>query len=130
MKKDRSTETISTLLGVGTLIEGTLEFHDTIRLDGDVKGKIVSDNGTLIVGEKARVNADISVGVAVISGEVTGKVEAKDRIEIHCPGRVTGDLVASVICIDSGVIFNGNCSMKKLPSIAGASEPSVKKMPT
>jgi cytoskeletal protein CcmA (bactofilin family) len=130
MKKDRGTETISTLLGIGTHIDGTLEFKDTIRLDGHATGKIVSANGTLIIGEKAEVNADISVGIAVISGVVNGKVDAKDRIEIHRPARVTGDLSASVICIDSGVIFNGNCSMKKLAPASSVPEPSSKKTPT
>jgi cytoskeletal protein CcmA (bactofilin family) len=130
MKKDHSMETISTLLGIGTHIDGILEFRDTIRLDGHVKGKIVSASGTLIIGEKATVNADISVSVAVISGEVNGKVDAKDRIEIHRPARVTGDLSANVICIDSGVIFNGNCSMKKLPPAGIVNEPPSKKTPT
>ena len=37
---------------------------------------------------------------------------AKEKIEVYPPGRVVGDIHAPVILIESGVIFNGNCSMK------------------
>jgi cytoskeletal protein CcmA (bactofilin family) len=39
MKKKENADHISTLLGIGTTIEGTLAFKDTIRLDGAVDGK-------------------------------------------------------------------------------------------
>ncbi|GBC64076.1 hypothetical protein DENIS_5078 [Desulfonema ishimotonii] len=112
MKKAKKAGTISTFLGPESSIEGILEFQGTIRLDGNVKGKICSSSGTVIVGEKAVINADIIVDGAVIMGEVNGTIDAKDRIEVYPPGRVTGDIYAPVISIDSGATFNGNCGMK------------------
>ena len=52
MKKTKEPQTINTLLGAGTSIEGTIEFNNTVRLDGNVKGKIHSNQGTVIIGEK------------------------------------------------------------------------------
>ncbi len=117
MKKDKKrpqteSSTISTLLGRDTQIEGTLTFQETIRIDGTVKGKLISSKGTVIVGEKATINADVRVGVAIIRGKVTGKVEAGQRIEIYAPAQVNGDISAPTITIDSGVIFNGQCQMQ------------------
>lgn len=118
MKKNKKPDTISTLLGMDTVVDGTLEFTDTIRLDGKVKGRITSGEGTLIIGEKAIIEADISVGMAIIKGDVSGKVKAHDSIQIHSPAKITGDLQAPSISIDTGVIFNGTCSMEGAPQTA------------
>jgi cytoskeletal protein CcmA (bactofilin family) len=112
MKKTKEPQTINTLLGTGTSIEGTIEFNNTVRLDGNVKGKISSKQGTVIIGERAVVNAEIIVDVAIIMGEVNGTIHAKEKIEVYPPGRITGDIQAPVVLIESGVVFNGNCFMK------------------
>ncbi|MBC2712422.1 MAG: polymer-forming cytoskeletal protein [Desulfosarcina sp.] len=105
MKKKERADHISTLLGIGTTIEGTLEFKDTIRLDGAVNGKIFSEKGTVIIGERAVVEAQIRVGTAIVKGTVNGHIQASDRIEVYPPAKITGDIQAP---------FNGNCSMARL----------------
>jgi len=112
MKKERKTDSISTFLGADASVDGSIEFQGTIRVDGKVTGKISSNGGTVIVGEKAVIHADISVGVAIVMGEVDGTVDAKDRIEVYPPGRVGGDIQAPVISIEPGGILNGRCTMK------------------
>jgi cytoskeletal protein CcmA (bactofilin family) len=77
-----------------------------------VKGKLVSSGGTVVVGEKAAVDAELQVNVAVVMGEVKGKIEAKERIEVYPPGRVDGDIQSPVISIEPGGVFNGSCAMK------------------
>ncbi len=120
LKKEKrstaDTTTISTLLGRDTVIEGSLSFKETIRIDGRVSGKLISTEGTVIVGENAVLDADLQVGVAVIRGKINGRIEAAQRIEIYAPAQVNGDIVAPTIAIDSGVIFNGNCKMQRQPS--------------
>jgi cytoskeletal protein CcmA (bactofilin family) len=111
-KKSKTPDSISTFLGPGAVVDGTLEFQGTIRLDGKVVGQIKSREGTLIIGEKAFVDAKIEVNVAVIMGEVKGEVIAAERIELYPPGKVIGDIQAPVISIDEGGIFTGNCAMQ------------------
>ena len=111
MKKDKTVDTVSTFLGGETGIEGTLTFKGAIRLDGRVKGKIVSQDGTAIIGEKAKIDAEIKVAVAIVKGEVNGCIEASQRIEAYPPARIIGDIQAPVIAIESGVMFEGNCNM-------------------
>jgi cytoskeletal protein CcmA (bactofilin family) len=112
MKKEKKIEAVSTFLGHDAVFEGTINFKGTVRLDGKVKGKIVSDDGTLIIGEEAIVEAEIAVEIVIIKGSVTGKVQARDRIEAYPPARILGELQAPTISIDSGVVFNGTCSME------------------
>ncbi len=45
-------------------------------------------------------------------GDVSGTIDAKERVEVHPPGRVSGDIEAGVISIEPGGVFNGNCGMK------------------
>jgi cytoskeletal protein CcmA (bactofilin family) len=111
MKRKDTTDHISTLLGMGTTIEGTLAFEDTIRLDGKVVGKILSEKGTLIIGERATIEAEIQVGTAIINGTVNGHIKAAERIDVHAPAKITGDIQAPIVSIETGVAFNGKCSM-------------------
>lgn len=112
-EKEKHSDSISTLLGADARIEGVLDFGGTLRLDGELQGTLTGTNGTLIVGEKARVKADIAVRNAVIMGEIAGSVEASEKIELYPPGKVTGDISAPVITIESGAVLNGRCLMKK-----------------
>ncbi len=72
----------------------------------------------MIVGAKAVINANVSVHVATVSGEVNGNIKATNRIELHVPARVFGDLYAPVVLIDEGVVFDGKCSAT--PSSTGS----------
>jgi len=119
-KKDKriatsDTGTISTLLGRDTRIDGTFTFNETIRVDGYLKGKLVSEKGTVIIGDNAVIDADIHVGVAIVRGKVNGRIEARQKIEIYAPAQVEGDISAPTITIDSGVNFNGKCEMQQGP---------------
>jgi cytoskeletal protein CcmA (bactofilin family) len=132
MKKEKKIASISTFLGSDASIEGTLEFQGTIRLDGRVKGKISSKDGTLIVGEAAVIHADITAGAIIVMGEVSGTINAVERLEVYPPGRVSGDIQAAIISIEPGGILNGNCTMKiqntsskKVPAPSGIASVSA-----
>ena len=58
-----------------------------------------------------KVEADINVGSIVVSGEVVGNITAKNKVEIHSPGTVRGNVNTPALVIEEGVVFEGNCSM-------------------
>ncbi|PID39399.1 MAG: hypothetical protein CR984_07150 [Proteobacteria bacterium] len=117
MKKKDDTDHISTLLGAGTAIDGTLTFRDTIRLDGAVTGQIQSEKGTVIIGERAMIEAQVRVGTAIVKGTVSGHIQATERIDVYPPAKITGDIQAPEVSIETGVKFNGKCSMVKPESL-------------
>ena len=129
MKKEKGSDRISTFIGADASIDGTIEFKGTIRVDGTVTGKISSNGGTVVVGEKAVVNAEVFVNVAVIMGELNGTIDAKERVEVYPPGRVGGDIHAPVISIEPGGVFNGNCVMKTESEKSGKPAFFVKNQP-
>ena len=97
-------------LGKHTEWEGDLTFDGTFRIDGTFQGKITS-GGTLIVGEEAMINADINVSYIIIQGEVHGNITSDQRVDIHNPGKVFGNIQAPAVVIENGVIFEGTTRM-------------------
>jgi len=122
LKRSKGGEAISTFLGPGVSIEGSIEFTDTIRLDGRFRGRINGPGGVLIVGQGAAIEAEIQVGVALIQGEVGGTLRAAERIEIHPPGKMTGEIQAPVVVIARGATFNGRCAMQDLHGESSGAE--------
>ena len=106
---------VTTLLGQGSEFSGKLTFEGTVRIDGRFSGEIFSE-GTLVVGEGAEINADVSVKRLLVKGVVEGNLTAEESIEIHAPGRVRGKLVCPELEIQKGVHFDGSCEMSKEPS--------------
>jgi cytoskeletal protein CcmA (bactofilin family) len=103
---------VNAFMGAETFFEGKLTFTGAVRLDGRFKGVIRSDD-TLIVGDTGRIEGEIHVGITIIQGEVVGNVYGKERVELHHPGRMIGNITAPVVIMDEGAIFEGNCKMKK-----------------
>lgn len=101
---------LSGFIDEGSEIEGTYAFSGTVMLNGRFRGEIRSGD-TLIIGEKAVVNASIRAGTVVITGEVVGNVAATERVELRGRARVVGDVEAPVIVIEEGVLFDGHCRM-------------------
>lgn len=101
---------VHTILGPEARFQGNLSFEGTVRIDGHFKGDI-NTNDVLVVGQGARVEAEIKVGTIVINGEVHGNITAKNAVEIHAPGKVRGNIATPVLVIDRGVIFEGSCKM-------------------
>ncbi len=103
---------VNAFMGAETFFEGKLTYTGAVRLDGRFKGVIRSDD-TLIVGETGRVEGELHVGITIIQGEVVGNVYGKERVELHHPGRMIGNITAPVVIMDEGAILEGNCKMKE-----------------
>jgi len=113
------------LLGKGTEFEGKLKFHGTIRIDGRFNGEI-GGVGTLIVGEEAKVHSEIQISHIVINGEVRGNITADQKIEIHPPAKVYGNIQAPAVIIDEGVMFEGQTQMCRPTNDADSKLPPLR----
>lgn len=116
---------IKAFLGKGSEFEGKLTFHETVRIDGNFTGQIISGD-TLIIGDAAVVKAEISVGKAIISGTVEGNIKVRERLELHSSARVTGNISAPKLVVMDGAIFEGSSQM----GVTGEVEKEGAKRPT
>src|SRR5260370_35875449 len=88
--KDSTSEEWTGFIDQGGTLEGTLTVTGTFRIDGNVKGNIISEQ-TIILGEGSKVEGQIEGNRVVISGRFAGVIFAKGRVEIEAKGVVTGE---------------------------------------
>jgi cytoskeletal protein CcmA (bactofilin family) len=132
-----ATGDLNALLGRGSEFEGKLTFEGTVRIDGKFTGTIVT-NDVLVVGEGAKIQAEITCGTIIVHGEINGDVKAKGAVELHQPARVKGNIDTPSLMIERGVAFEGQCKMdvapeksqRPLPSPAPAVSPLSAIKPT
>ncbi len=101
------------LLGAGAEFEGKLSFKGTVRIDAKFKGSIVTDD-VLVVGEHARLDAEITCGTVIVHGEVNGNIKAKSAVELHDPAKVRGDIETPSLTVEKGVFLLGTVKMENL----------------
>ena len=110
-KMPSNPEDTHTILGPESTFEGKLVFNGgQVRIDGNFKGEVKTES-TLIVGETARLEANLNVGTVIITGEVIGDISAKHSVGIERPGKVRGTINTPELMIQKGVIFEGSCKM-------------------
>ena len=117
-KKEINEDKITGFFDKDTIIKGDLTFKGSFRIDGRFKGKIDSDS-LLIIGEKGKVEADVKIGYIIINGEITGTIQAKDKVEINSQGRVTGTIITPKLIVEEGAYLEVNCqTTDKIPQPA------------
>jgi cytoskeletal protein CcmA (bactofilin family) len=107
------------LLGRGVRFEGKLTFAGTVRIDASFVGTIVTDD-VLVVGEAARIDANITCGTIVVHGEVNGNIQAKTGVEIRASGKLRGDLETASLVVEKGALFQGASRMDSASKVARA----------
>ena len=108
--KQEDLSRLDTLIGNGTILEGTLTSRESICREGTVRGKILCE-GSVIVGPKGRVDADVYAETVLVGGEVNGNIVSKSKLEITTSGKLRGDIKTGSLIVAEGVIFEGKCQM-------------------
>jgi cytoskeletal protein CcmA (bactofilin family) len=109
-------DSINSVLGETTRLDGRLVFSGTMRVDGSVQGEIFGEKrdgvkNTLIIGEQAVVSGDIHADTVINSGQIHGNIFATSRVAIQDPGMLIGDVQTAELTVEEGVVFNGKCNM-------------------
>jgi cytoskeletal protein CcmA (bactofilin family) len=113
MARDIKEGRLSGYVGNGTVLTGETSFQAMLRIDGHLTGRITSESGTLIVGATGRVDANVTVASAIISGTVNGDVVATEKLELTRSARVIGNIQTPRLVIEDGAIFEGSSAMLK-----------------
>ena len=109
-KSNRVQNTIDTLIGVDTRIEGNVHFSGGLRIDGSVFGAITEPNdspSTLILSEHGKIEGAITASKVVINGTVIGPVKATQFIELQTKARITGDVYYNSLEMHTGAVIEG-----------------------
>jgi cytoskeletal protein CcmA (bactofilin family) len=109
-KEMEQVSTNSTHIAKGTVIEGNIEAHGNIRIDGKVIGNIKCKS-KVAMGESSKVEGNILSQNAEIAGEIKGMIEISELLVLKPTGIVNGDIVANKMVVEVGGAFNGQCKM-------------------
>jgi len=96
-----------TIIDSAVLVKGDIKGKDgIIIIKGILEGSVKSE-GLLKIENTARVNGGIKAKNVFIAGEVAGKVDVNEKIEILKTANIQGDITANVILMEAGAIVNG-----------------------
>ena len=98
-----------TVIGPGCTLEGTLSSDSNIRLDGIFSGTLAI-SGNVLVGEMAKVEADINAKNISIAGIIRGNVTG-NKVQLLRTARVWGDINAVALTTEEGAFIDGKISM-------------------
>ncbi|MGH7302436.1 MAG: bactofilin family protein [Candidatus Rokuibacteriota bacterium] len=100
-------------IGKSIVINGELSGSEDLTIEGRVDGKIELRDHVLTVGANGRIKAQVSAKAIVVLGQVTGNLNATERVDIKESGSVEGDIVAPRVAIADGSHFKGSIDMQK-----------------
>jgi cytoskeletal protein CcmA (bactofilin family) len=98
-----------TVVGANCTIEGTLRSSANVRLDGAFTGTL-EITGNVLVGETAKITADINAKNVSIAGAVRGNVSGK-KVQLLRTGRIWGDITAAALTTEEGAFIDGKIAM-------------------
>lgn len=109
-KSQRGAILTDTLIGEGSVLEGSCISEADIRVEGEVNGDLRT-SGEVVIGEKGSVRSEIHARDVTIAGRMEGTVRATGVVRITPSGRLTGMVEASSLIIEKGAVFQGTSRM-------------------
>jgi len=98
------------LIHEGCEVEGSLAVENSLRVQGDFRGRIKARK-TVTIDERASVTGDIQARIVIIHGAVVGDVTASREVVIQATGRLHGDVKAPAFQVERGAFLNGRTEM-------------------
>ena len=100
----------TTVIGADAVFKGELSFDKGVRVDGKIEGKITT-KGHLGVSQGGKLQADVNAGNIIVEGQVTGNLQAAERVELRKTARLKGDIAATKLLVAEGAAFSGHCQV-------------------
>ena len=93
-----------------TVLKGAIKAKTDIRIDGKLVGD-VETVGRVIIGREASVIGKVLCANADIEGIFKGNLTVSGTLSLKTGSNVEGEVFIQKLIVDSGAIFNANCSM-------------------
>ena len=99
-----------TVIASNTRFTGKIQVEDTLRISGYFKGEI-NCRRMVWVEKTGRIEGTVNARRVVIEGEINGKIESADHVELRSNGRMIGDINAGKITVAQGCFFDGQAKI-------------------
>jgi cytoskeletal protein CcmA (bactofilin family) len=108
--KSASTKTI---IGEHIRINGDIRGEGDLVMEGSVKGSVNLEKYHLTVGSKGQVYAQIHACNVTISGRLTGKITALDKVAITRDAVFNGEIKAKRISVEDGAYLKAAIELER-----------------
>ena len=96
----------------GTRVEGKVSADNDIRIDGEIIGNLTC-KAKVIIGPTGKIEGDVSCQNALIEGVFEGSLRVEETLNVRETSRISGDISTNKLIVQSGAIFNVECTMGK-----------------
>jgi cytoskeletal protein CcmA (bactofilin family) len=114
-----------TIIGESVQVKGNFESNGNIVVNGILNGEIKT-KGSILVGDKAKISANISAEEISVRGQITGNLKINGYIAIGSSAKIFGDIECSQISVEKGAEINGKVILNNLKSNKKAEKTSEK----
>jgi cytoskeletal protein CcmA (bactofilin family) len=115
LKKDKKLSNLNeaeTVIGESVQVKGDFESNGDLIINGSLEGEIKT-KGFILVGEMAKINANISAEEMTIDGEVRGDLKIRSYLSVKKSAKIFGDIECLQIAIEKGAEINGQMTISK-----------------
>ena len=99
------------IISAGTTITGDIVSDGDIRIDGTLKGTLLT-KGKIVVGTTGVITGKINSKNTEISGSVEGKINVNELLSLKATAKVVGDIITNKLAIEPNAVFSGTCNMR------------------
>ena len=111
MAKNQETEIPAiNIIRQGTQITGDITCSGDIRIDGTLKGMLISE-GKVVVGASGVIDGEVTCKNADVSGGINAKLVVKELLQLKVTANISGDINTNKLSIEPGANFTGTCNM-------------------
>lgn len=105
VRMGRSDDSEVSVVSRGTRIEGTVAAAGSLRVDGEVRGKITAA-GEVSLSPQGRVEANIEAESITLAGQVKGNLAAQGDVSLPADSRLDGNIEGQNVHV--GGVVSGN----------------------
>jgi cytoskeletal protein CcmA (bactofilin family) len=113
LKRRRTDQIPFSIIASDMTVTGDLQTEGVVRVEGRIHGT-VRVGSQVLVAEGAVIEGDLHTQEAVVAGQVSGAIHARERVELQATAFVTGDILTPRISIIEGARVTGEVKMDQL----------------
>ncbi len=114
------------ILDVDASMQGTITFKDPVnlRINGSFEGKL-DTRGNLMIGENAKVKAQIHGDRIIVAGKITGDIVASQSVSVIAPAVIQGNITTPRLSVNEGAMIEGQLTMMNVSQAGDAPDVSM-----
>jgi cytoskeletal protein CcmA (bactofilin family) len=110
LRRRRTDQIPFSIIASDMTVIGDLETEGVVRIEGRIRGN-VRVGSQILIATGAVIEGDLHTHEAVVAGQVSGAIVAKDRVELQATAVVAGDITTPRIAIVEGARVSGEVKM-------------------